>query len=60
MAHKLSDEQLEQVTKYIPLRRLGKPSEVAAMARFLALDEGADYITGHCFDIDGGIALAAA
>jgi len=60
MAHKLSDEQLAEVTKFIPLQRLGKPSEVAAMARFLALDEGADYITGHCFDIDGGIALAAA
>jgi len=60
MAHKLSDEQLEAVTKHIPLKRLGKPSEVAALARFLALDEGADYITGHCFDVDGGIALAAA
>lgn len=60
MAHKLSDEQLELVTKNIPLQRLGKPSEVAAVARFLALDEGADYVTGHCFDVDGGIAIASA
>ena len=60
MAHKLSDEQLEMVSKNIPLQRLGKPSEVAAVARFLALDEGADYITGHCFDVDGGVGIASA
>lgn len=60
MAHKLGDEKLEFLAKNIPLQRLGKPEEVAAVARFLALDKGADYITGHCFDIDGGIAVAAA
>ena len=30
------------------------------MVRFLAIDEGAEYITGHCFDVDGGIGIAAA
>lgn len=30
------------------------------MVRFLAIDEGADYITGHCFDVDGGVGIAAA
>ena len=45
---------LEKIRKSIPLQRLGKPEEVAAMARFLALDEGADYITGQTFDVNGG------
>lgn len=46
MTEKLGEDMLETVRKSIPLQRLGKPEEVAAMTRFLALDEGADYITG--------------
>jgi len=57
MTGKLSEEYLEEVSKGIPLGRLGKPSEVAGMARFLALDDAADYITGHTFNVDGGIAI---
>jgi len=49
----------EEVSKGIPLGRLGKPTEVAGMASFLALDDAADYITGHCFNVDGGIAIGA-
>jgi 3-oxoacyl-[acyl-carrier protein] reductase len=60
MTDKLGDDALEAIVKKIPLQRLGKPEEVAAMARFLALDEGADYITGHCFDVDGGVGMIAA
>jgi len=59
MTAKLSDEYLEEVSKGIPLGRLGKPEEVAGMTRFLALDPAADYITGHCFNVDGGIAMGA-
>lgn len=59
MTAKLSPEQLAKSVESIPLNRLGKPEEVAAMARFLAIDEGADYITGHCFDVDGGVGIAA-
>lgn len=59
MTAKLSDEYLEEVSKGIPLGRLGKPEEVAGMVRFLALDPAADYITGHCFNVDGGIAIGA-
>jgi 3-oxoacyl-[acyl-carrier protein] reductase len=47
------------VCKGIPLGRLGKPEEVAGMTRFLALDSASDYITGHCFNVDGGIAIGA-
>jgi len=57
MTDKLDDSYLEQVASDIPLGRLGKPSEIAGMTRFLALDDAADYITGHCFNVDGGIAI---
>jgi 3-oxoacyl-[acyl-carrier protein] reductase len=60
MTKKLTPEQLEASVNAIPLKRLGQPEHVAAMCRFLAIDDGADYITGHCFDVDGGIGLAAA
>jgi len=59
MTAKLSDEYLETVSKGIPLGRLGKPEEVAGLTRFLALDPAADYITGHCFNVDGGIAIGS-
>ena len=39
----------------IPLGRLGRSEEVAALAAFLACDEAA-YITGAVIPIDGGTA----
>jgi len=39
-----------------PMRRLGRPEEVAALAVFLASDE-ASYITGQAHLVDGGMAL---
>lgn len=59
MTAKLSEEYLAEVSKGIPLGRLGKPEEVAGMVKYLALDSSADYITGHCFNVDGGIAIGA-
>uniref|UniRef100_A0A7R9WBT1 3-oxoacyl-[acyl-carrier-protein] reductase n=1 Tax=Pseudictyota dubia TaxID=2749911 RepID=A0A7R9WBT1_9STRA len=59
MTAKLSEDYLKQVSEGIPLKRLGKPEEVAGMCRFLSLDPAADYITGHCFNVDGGIAMGA-
>jgi 3-oxoacyl-[acyl-carrier protein] reductase len=55
----LDEEYLKTVSEGIPLKRLGKPEEVAGMTRFLALDPAADYITGHVFNVDGGIAIGA-
>jgi len=38
----------------IPLKRLGKPDDIAAAVAFLAGD-GASYITGHVLDVNGGM-----
>jgi NAD(P)-dependent dehydrogenase (short-subunit alcohol dehydrogenase family) len=46
-------EMLRECENKIPLGRLGKPEEVAALFAFLASDE-AKYITGQCIVIDGG------
>jgi len=57
MLKKLDEEYLSAVTAGIPLKRLGKPEEVSGMCRFLALDPAVEYITGHTFNVDGGIAM---
>jgi len=48
------DADLEKVASGIPMRRLGRPEEVAALIAFLASDAGA-YITGQTIVIDGGM-----
>jgi meso-butanediol dehydrogenase/(S,S)-butanediol dehydrogenase/diacetyl reductase len=42
-----------RIAQQVPLRRFGEPSEVAALALFLATEESA-YISGACICIDGG------
>ena len=40
----------------IPMERIGKPSEVAAAAAWLASDESS-YVTGITLFVDGGMTL---
>ncbi len=48
------DIMREWYIKKTPLKRLGKPEDVANLALFLASDES-DFITGAAIPIDGGI-----
>jgi len=50
----LSDEVREEITRNIPLGRLGTAREVAAAVAFLA-SEQASYITGQVFHVNGGL-----
>ncbi len=42
------------LVRYIPMRRLGRPEEIAPLAVYLASD-AADYISGQVFNVDGGV-----
>jgi glucose 1-dehydrogenase len=46
--------KLKALLGNIPLKRLGKPEDVASMAAFLASSES-DYATGTTFFVDGGL-----
>lgn len=48
----LTAEQQDALIKSIPLRRTGKPEEVAKLAVFLATNR---YITGEVIKVDGGL-----
>lgn len=52
------ETKIRQVTRSIPLGRLGEPAEVAALVAFLASPEAA-YITGANVDIHGGELIIA-
>jgi len=54
MTSVLSPEIQAKVLEAIPVRRMGKPEEVAAAVRFLASEE-AGYITGHVLAVNGGM-----
>ncbi len=45
---------LEKVIKNIPLKKLGKPEDVAAVVAFLASAD-AEYVTGSTYFVDGGL-----
>lgn len=49
----LSQEHIDYMVARIPLGRLGKPEEVAALIAYLASEE-CSFATGACFDISGG------
>jgi NAD(P)-dependent dehydrogenase (short-subunit alcohol dehydrogenase family) len=49
----LTPEQVEYMTERIPMRRTGKPEEIAAVVHFLASPD-CSFVTGQCYDASGG------
>jgi 3alpha(or 20beta)-hydroxysteroid dehydrogenase len=47
-------ERMRQIADATPMKRLGKPEEIAGVVAFLASDD-ASYITGQQVTVDGGM-----
>lgn len=56
MTNKLTETQRQAILNLIPLKRIGKPEDIAKMVVFLASDD-ANYITGQVFCVDGGMVM---
>ncbi len=54
MTASMKPEALEKMTSGIPLKRMGKPEEIAHSAAYLLEN---DYFTGRILELDGGIRL---
>ena len=54
MTAALSEEVRNEWTKKIPLRRGGKPEDIADVATFLASDLSS-YVSGQVIQVDGGM-----
>jgi 3-oxoacyl-[acyl-carrier protein] reductase len=58
MSEAVRNKAGDVIKKVIPMRRLGRPEDVAKVAMFLASDESA-YVTGQVLVVDGGLSLGA-
>jgi 3-oxoacyl-[acyl-carrier protein] reductase len=56
MSAQWSEEKRKSIIEAIPLKRLGKPEDVAEAVIFLASDK-ADFITGEILDVNGGFLM---
>jgi 3-oxoacyl-[acyl-carrier protein] reductase len=49
----LTPQQVSYMTEKIPMRRTGKPEEIAAVVHFLSSPD-CSFVTGQCYDASGG------
>ena len=56
MVRKMPEEVLKSMEDKVPIKRLGKPEEIAAAYAFLASDDAA-YINGTVISVDGGMTV---
>jgi len=49
----LQSEAIEYMRSKVPMGRMGRSEEVAAVVHFLASDD-ASFVTGQCYDVSGG------
>jgi 3-oxoacyl-[acyl-carrier protein] reductase len=52
----IPDKVIEQMQAHVPLKRLGKPEEIANVYAFLASDE-ASYVNGAVLEVSGGMTV---
>ncbi len=53
MLDQVTPEQITYMTDKIPMRRTGKPQEIAAVVHFLASPD-CSFVTAQCYDASGG------
>ena len=56
MLGEIDADGLEEALRLVPMRRYGKPEEIAAAMAFLASDDAA-YITGQTIRVNGGMSM---
>lgn len=56
MTDKLSKEQKEAILSKIPMKSMGKPSDIASLVVFLVSEKGR-YITGETINVNGGMLM---
>lgn len=56
MTDVLSEQTKQDILKQIPLKRMGTPTEIAKLVKFLVSDDS-KYITGQVINIDGGMVM---
>lgn len=52
-----AERTIAAMTKAVPMRRLGRPEDLAPAVVFLA-SSGADYVTGQTLSVSGGLTMA--